>query len=240
MTETKKDVHVGIVGAGIGGLTAAIAIAQAGAKVTVLEAAEELGEVRFSLPLPQFSNTLSIPSITQPSLRRTSSTLSHPAANTTDPARRRNPNDAERLAAAPALRRRPHHRAEPRVLHSAAHAGAHRPADRVHIDPTHRARARRALVAGAAGAPARRAGGGGARARRDAAHGIAGGIAGGRGVRPRRGAHLRRPRPHLRLAGRRRRRALRRAARAVSGDAAARPDRQRRVPHSRAVRALGG
>jgi len=64
MTEAKKDVHVGIVGAGIGGLTAAIAIARAGAKVTVLEAAEELGEVRFSFPLSQFSNTLSIPSIT--------------------------------------------------------------------------------------------------------------------------------------------------------------------------------
>jgi hypothetical protein len=37
--------HVGFVGAGIGGLAAAIAIAQAGAKVTVLESAEELGEV---------------------------------------------------------------------------------------------------------------------------------------------------------------------------------------------------
>lgn len=36
---------VGIVGAGLGGLAAAIAIAQAGAKVTVLEAAKELGEI---------------------------------------------------------------------------------------------------------------------------------------------------------------------------------------------------
>lgn len=38
--------HVGLCGAGIGGLAAAIAIAQGGARVTVLEAAEELGEAR--------------------------------------------------------------------------------------------------------------------------------------------------------------------------------------------------
>ena len=37
--------HIGICGAGIGGLAAAIAIAKAGAKVTVLEAAGELGEI---------------------------------------------------------------------------------------------------------------------------------------------------------------------------------------------------
>lgn len=43
--QTSRPVHVGIVGAGIGGLAAAIAISQAGAQVTVLEAAEELGEV---------------------------------------------------------------------------------------------------------------------------------------------------------------------------------------------------
>ncbi|KAF2095983.1 FAD/NAD(P)-binding domain-containing protein [Rhizodiscina lignyota] len=41
----RRELHVCIVGAGIGGLAAAIAIAQAGAKVTVLEAAEELGEI---------------------------------------------------------------------------------------------------------------------------------------------------------------------------------------------------
>jgi len=37
--------HVGICGAGLGGLAAAIAISKAGAKVTVLEAAAELGEI---------------------------------------------------------------------------------------------------------------------------------------------------------------------------------------------------
>lgn len=41
----KRELHVGLIGAGIGGLAAAISIAKAGAKVTVLEAAEELGEV---------------------------------------------------------------------------------------------------------------------------------------------------------------------------------------------------
>jgi 2-polyprenyl-6-methoxyphenol hydroxylase-like FAD-dependent oxidoreductase len=37
---------VGIVGAGIGGLAAAIALRKAGAKVTILESASELTEVR--------------------------------------------------------------------------------------------------------------------------------------------------------------------------------------------------
>jgi salicylate hydroxylase len=37
--------HIGICGAGIGGLAAAIAMSKAGAKVTVLEAAPELGEI---------------------------------------------------------------------------------------------------------------------------------------------------------------------------------------------------
>jgi salicylate hydroxylase len=40
-----KTLNVGIVGAGIGGLTAAIAIARAGATVTLIEAAHELGEI---------------------------------------------------------------------------------------------------------------------------------------------------------------------------------------------------
>ncbi|SMY28415.1 unnamed protein product [Zymoseptoria tritici ST99CH_1A5] len=42
---TKQSLKVGLVGAGIGGLTAAIAIARAGCDVTVLEAAAELGEI---------------------------------------------------------------------------------------------------------------------------------------------------------------------------------------------------
>jgi salicylate hydroxylase len=42
--ETPK-MHVGIVGAGLGGLTAAIAIARGGARVTVLEATEQLSEI---------------------------------------------------------------------------------------------------------------------------------------------------------------------------------------------------
>lgn len=37
--------HIGIVGAGLGGLAAAIGIARAGHKVTVLEQAPALGEV---------------------------------------------------------------------------------------------------------------------------------------------------------------------------------------------------
>ncbi len=40
-----QTLHIGIVGAGIGGLATAIALARAGAQVTVLEAAEQLGEV---------------------------------------------------------------------------------------------------------------------------------------------------------------------------------------------------
>jgi len=42
---TKCSLNVGIVGAGLGGLAAAIAIARAGCDVTILEAAAELGEV---------------------------------------------------------------------------------------------------------------------------------------------------------------------------------------------------
>lgn len=43
--KTDKDLHVGLCGAGLGGMAAAIALAIAGARVTVLEAAEELGEI---------------------------------------------------------------------------------------------------------------------------------------------------------------------------------------------------
>ena len=43
---SKSQLHVAIVGAGLGGLAAAIGIAHAGHKVTVLEQAAALGEVR--------------------------------------------------------------------------------------------------------------------------------------------------------------------------------------------------
>ena len=41
----KLKLHVGIIGAGLGGLAAAIGIARAGHKVTILEQAALLGEV---------------------------------------------------------------------------------------------------------------------------------------------------------------------------------------------------
>ena len=41
-------IHVGLCGAGIGGVFAAIAIARAGARVTVLEATDHLGEVFYT------------------------------------------------------------------------------------------------------------------------------------------------------------------------------------------------
>jgi salicylate hydroxylase len=40
-----QTLHVGLCGAGIGGLAAAIALCRAGAQVTVLEQASELGEI---------------------------------------------------------------------------------------------------------------------------------------------------------------------------------------------------
>lgn len=44
----KVQLHVGIVGAGLGGLAAAISITRAGHRVTLLEQATGLGEVCFS------------------------------------------------------------------------------------------------------------------------------------------------------------------------------------------------
>jgi salicylate hydroxylase len=44
--------HIAIVGAGLGGLAAAISIAQAGHQATVLEQSSELGEVCASISEP--------------------------------------------------------------------------------------------------------------------------------------------------------------------------------------------
>ncbi|KAL7931663.1 hypothetical protein V8C35DRAFT_309182 [Trichoderma chlorosporum] len=56
---SQNTLNVGIVGAGIGGLTAAIAVARAGAKVTLLEAAHELGEIGAGIQmLPNVSRFL--------------------------------------------------------------------------------------------------------------------------------------------------------------------------------------
>lgn len=48
----KPQCHIAIVGAGLGGLAAAIGIAKAGHKVTVIEQAAVLGEVLQELFLP--------------------------------------------------------------------------------------------------------------------------------------------------------------------------------------------
>lgn len=49
-----RSFHVGICGGGMGGLTAAIACARAGAQVTLLEAAKQLGEIGAGIQM--FSN----------------------------------------------------------------------------------------------------------------------------------------------------------------------------------------
>lgn len=51
-----KDLHIVLVGAGIGGLTAAIALQQAGFQVSVHEQADELGEVGAGLTLAKNAN----------------------------------------------------------------------------------------------------------------------------------------------------------------------------------------
>ncbi|KIX06436.1 uncharacterized protein Z518_04412 [Rhinocladiella mackenziei CBS 650.93] len=50
--------HVGIIGAGLGGLAAAIGIARAGHKVTILEQAPELGEVGAGIQIPPNSTRI--------------------------------------------------------------------------------------------------------------------------------------------------------------------------------------
>jgi len=48
---SKLVYHVAIVGAGLGGLAAAIAISRAGHRVTVIEQAQQLGEVGYLLSI---------------------------------------------------------------------------------------------------------------------------------------------------------------------------------------------
>ena len=50
-----EEVKIGIVGAGIGGVMAAIAIARAGANVTILEAASQLGEIGAGIQMVRLS-----------------------------------------------------------------------------------------------------------------------------------------------------------------------------------------
>jgi salicylate hydroxylase len=52
---SKHVYHVAIVGAGLGGLAAAIGIARVGHRVTIIEQAQQLGEVsRFVMKWPCF------------------------------------------------------------------------------------------------------------------------------------------------------------------------------------------
>lgn len=55
----RQDLNVGIIGAGIGGLMAAITIASAGGKVTVLEAATQLGEIGAGIQMVRDPTTCS-------------------------------------------------------------------------------------------------------------------------------------------------------------------------------------
>lgn len=48
------QLHVAIIGAGLGGLAAAIGISRTGHRVTILEQAEELGEVRYCFHIMHF------------------------------------------------------------------------------------------------------------------------------------------------------------------------------------------
>lgn len=66
-----RDLHVGIVGAGIGGVLASIAMARVGCKVTVLEAAKQLGEISASIQMviyPPFHLHRFAPKLTMPRL----------------------------------------------------------------------------------------------------------------------------------------------------------------------------
>lgn len=54
----QQDLKIGIVGGGIGGVMAAIAIAKAGGNVTVLEAAAQLGEIGAGIQMVSRSRSM--------------------------------------------------------------------------------------------------------------------------------------------------------------------------------------
>jgi len=50
---SRRTLRVGIIGGGMGGLAAAIAVARGGAEVTLLEAAHDLGEIGAGIQVRQ-------------------------------------------------------------------------------------------------------------------------------------------------------------------------------------------
>ena len=71
-----RKLRVGLCGAGLGGLAAAIAIARAGCDVTLLEAANELGEIGAGIQMVRsMSWKLAISFVMQLSLTRSMSSL---------------------------------------------------------------------------------------------------------------------------------------------------------------------
>jgi salicylate hydroxylase len=57
MATQRPKLKVGIIGAGLGGLAAGVAVACAGADVTILEATKELGEIGAGIQVLPLSTT---------------------------------------------------------------------------------------------------------------------------------------------------------------------------------------
>jgi glycine/D-amino acid oxidase-like deaminating enzyme len=66
----ERTLHVGIVGAGIGGVLCAIAIARAGGNVTILEAAQQLGEIGAGIQMVRQAHASSSARHSPPNRRR--------------------------------------------------------------------------------------------------------------------------------------------------------------------------